>query len=151
MQAHLMDDLEMAMSYGMEVGTLSEYEITRTAKITPPSLRVTPQNRYLDMDDSPGSQEDSEEDQDESHGHDMLTPLAHTGREQGGLHTATRVFLSKFGPSWSEPITVKLVSEELSLPVTDIHSLLAVLEVLEVCFAHALLIAVCIHVSTQVY
>lgn len=149
MQAQLMDDLEVAMSYGMEIGALSEYEMARSPKITPPSLQVTPQNRYRDVDDSPGSQEeDGAEDLEESPGHDMLTPLAHTGHEQGGLHTATRVFLSKFGPSWSGPITVKQVSDELSLPATDVHGLLAVLEVLEVCFVHDQLIVVHIHVPT---
>ena len=69
---------------------------------------------------------------------DVLTPLANTGRQQGGLHTATRVFLSRFSSSSSRSpqITVQEVGKQLSLPVTDVHALLAVLEALEVCSYH---------------
>lgn len=117
------------MSHGACVGPLTEYE--RPARhaqgrpATPPILQ--PRHRYSQAADSSDNEDGpavSTPDQD------VPTPLPDTGNT---LHTATKLFMSKFGPACKGgAITVDTVAAELGLPITDVHALLAVLEVLEV-------------------
>lgn len=121
----------MAHSLAEGTVTLEQCGESNTPKVTPPYLELTP-HRYGDGCDTSGSEGDAADSYYEEAGGDMATPLVQTGHEQGGLHTATRVFLSKFGPAWKGPINSETVSQELSLPAKDVHALLAVLEVLQV-------------------
>jgi hypothetical protein len=126
---HMDECLEMAMSHGLAIGALIDFERPAGRHMTPPALSIS-RHRYSCDGDSSDNEHDGSPSLSPTQ--DVATPLAQAGHEHGGLHTATRVFLAKFGASRSQHITVEATARELSIPVTDTHALLAVLEVLEV-------------------